>query len=188
MRKSGADPNIYDCNGRPAKYYLKHAGEIDLAAMRLDTRAALKQVLHNRVAPSYLESSIQQWLRDGQLAKLEQLVLSGCGDLLQSRTSPHTETQAFLDRLPEYMEKIDGIHRAIKEGNLDEVKELMKTKKLAIARDRYGCTPLHSAVVHEHTDIVRYIAGHYNSVLNAPDYNKRTAMHYAAAARTEDII
>ncbi|UMM24050.1 hypothetical protein L5515_004469 [Caenorhabditis briggsae] len=183
MRKSGADPNIYDCNGRPAKYYLKHAGEIDLAAMRLDTRAALKQVLHNRVAPSYLESSIQQWLRDGQLAKLEQLVLSGCGDLLQSRTSPHTETQAFLDRLPEYMEKIDGIHRAIKEGNLDEVKELMKTKKLAIARDRYGCTPLHSAVVHEHTDIVRYIAGHYNSVLNAPDYNKRTAMHYAAAAR-----
>ena len=71
--------------------------------MRLDTRAALKQVLHNRVAPSYLESSIQQWLRDGQLAKLEQLVLSGCGDLLQSRTSSHTETQAFLDRLPDYM-------------------------------------------------------------------------------------
>ncbi|KAF1761479.1 hypothetical protein GCK72_009735 [Caenorhabditis remanei] len=183
MRKSGADPNIYDCNGRPAKYYLKHSGEIDLSAMRLDTRAALKQVLHNRVAPSYLESSIQQWLRDGQLAKLEQLVLSGCGDLLQSRTSSHTETQAFLDRLPDYMEKIDGIHKAIKEGNLDKVKELMKTKKLAIARDRFGCTPLHSAVVHEHTEIVRYIAGHYNSVLNAPDYNKRTAMHYAAAAR-----
>uniref|UniRef100_A0A8R1HMB2 ANK_REP_REGION domain-containing protein n=1 Tax=Caenorhabditis japonica TaxID=281687 RepID=A0A8R1HMB2_CAEJA len=183
MRKSGADPNIYDCNGRPAKYYLKHSGEIDLSAMRLDTRAALKQVLHNRVAPSYLESSIQQWLRDGQLAKLEQLVLSGCGDLLQNRTSSHTDTQAFLDSLPEYTKKIDGIHRAIKEGNLDRVKELMKTKKLAIARDRFGCTPLHSAVVHEHTEIVRYIAGHYNSVLNAPDYNKRTAMHYAAAAR-----
>lgn len=53
---------------------------------------------------------------------------------------------------------------------MDKVKELMKTKKLAIARDRFGCTPLHSAVVHEHTEIVRYIAGHYNSVLNAPDY------------------
>ena len=35
------------------------------------------EVLHNRVAPSYLESSIQQWLRDGQILKLEQLVLSG---------------------------------------------------------------------------------------------------------------
>ncbi|RCN38014.1 ankyrin repeat protein, partial [Ancylostoma caninum] len=91
MRKSGADPNIYDCNGRPAKYYLKHPGEIDLSAMRLDTKAALKQVLHNRVAPSYLESSIQQWLRDGQLAKLEQLVLSGSGDLLQNRSGTNPE-------------------------------------------------------------------------------------------------
>ncbi|CAB3403422.1 unnamed protein product [Caenorhabditis bovis] len=183
MRKAGGDPNIFDCNGRPAKYYSTHHGEIDLAAMRLDTRAALKQVLHNRVAPSYLESSIQQWLRDGHVAKLEQLVLSGCGDLLNNRTSSNSETQQFLDKLPEYMEKIDSIHKSIKEGNLDAVKDLMKTKKLAIARDRYGCTPLHSAVVHEHTEIVRFIAGNFPTVLNAPDYNKRTAMHYAAAAR-----
>ncbi|VDO89962.1 unnamed protein product [Heligmosomoides polygyrus] len=181
MRRSGADPNIYDCNGRPAKYYLKHSGEIDLSAMRLDTKAALKQVLHNRVAPSYLESSIQQWLRDGQLAKLEQLVLSGCGDLLQNRTATNTDTASFLENLPEYMGKIDGIHRAIKEGDLEKMKSLMTSKKLAI--DRFGCTPLHAAIVHEHTDIVRFIAGHFPSVLNAPDYNKRTSMHYAAAAR-----
>ncbi|CAJ0942117.1 unnamed protein product, partial [Mesorhabditis belari] len=183
MRRSGADPNVYDCHGRPAKYYLKHPGEIDLAAMRLDTKAALKQVLHNRVAPSYLESSIQQWLRDGQIAKLEQLVLSGCGDLLQNRSSANSDTSLFLNQLPDYLENIDGIHRAIREGDLELVKELMTTKKLAIARDRFGCTPLHAAVVHEHTDIVRFIAGHFPSVLNAPDYNKRTAMHYAAAAR-----
>ncbi|KAK6010260.1 hypothetical protein OSTOST_24726, partial [Ostertagia ostertagi] len=43
-------------------------------------------------------------------------------------------------------------------------------------RDRFGCTPLHAAVVHEHTEIVRFIAGHFPS-------NKRTPMHYAAAAR-----
>uniref|UniRef100_A0A158P856 ANK_REP_REGION domain-containing protein n=1 Tax=Angiostrongylus cantonensis TaxID=6313 RepID=A0A158P856_ANGCA len=183
MRKSGADPNVYDCNGRPAKYYLKYPGEIDLSAMRLDTKAALKQVLRNRVAPSYLESSIQQWIRDGQLAKLEQLVLSGCGDLLQNRTTTNTETANFLKGLPEYMGKIDSIHRAIKDGDLDKVKTLMTSKKLATARDRYGCTPLHTAVVYEHTKIVRYIAGHFPSVLNSPDYNKRTSMHYAAAAR-----
>ncbi|KAK6037519.1 hypothetical protein COOONC_24977 [Cooperia oncophora] len=175
MRKSGADPNIYDCNGRPAKYYLKHIGEIDLSAMRLDTKAALKQVLHNRVAPSYLESSIQQWLRDGQLAKLEQLVLSGCGDLLQNRNATNAETANFLENLPEYMSKIEGIHRAIKEGDLEKVKSLMSSKKLAIARDRFGCTPLHAAVVHEHTEIVRFIAWSFP--------NKRTPMHYAAAAR-----
>lgn len=75
----------------------------------MDTRQALKNALHNRVAPSYLESSIQQWLRDGQVAKLEQLVLSGCGDLLQARTSSHSETQAFLDNMPEYTVRFCGI-------------------------------------------------------------------------------
>lgn len=56
MRKAGADPNIFDCNGRPPKYYLKYPGEINLSEMRMDTKQALKQVLHNRVAPSYLET------------------------------------------------------------------------------------------------------------------------------------
>uniref|UniRef100_A0A1I7W722 Uncharacterized protein n=1 Tax=Heterorhabditis bacteriophora TaxID=37862 RepID=A0A1I7W722_HETBA len=131
-----SDMMIVFQNGHPAKYYLKHPGEIDLAAMRLDTKAALKQVLHNRVAPSYLESSIQQWLRDGQLAKLEQLVLSGCGDLLQNRTSTNTDTAEFLANLPEYMEKIEGIHRSIKEGDLEKMRALMTTKKLAIEEDK----------------------------------------------------
>src|SRR5712672_1291706 len=49
-------------NGRPAKYYLRYPGEINLERMRLDTKQALKQVLHNRVAPSYLETNIQQVL------------------------------------------------------------------------------------------------------------------------------
>ena len=56
MRKAGADPNIFDCNGRPPKYYLKYPGEISLDQMKMDTKQALKQVLHNRVAPSYLET------------------------------------------------------------------------------------------------------------------------------------
>ena len=116
MRKAGADPNIFDCNGRPPKYYLKYPGEINLEQMRMDTKQALKQVLHNRVAPSYLETkfvpffmqifkknlnfSIQQWLREGNLGKLDQLVLSGCGDLLVDKTSNHPDTQIFLKELP----------------------------------------------------------------------------------------
>lgn len=61
MRKSGADPNIFDCNGRPPKYYLKYPGEINLEQMRMDTKQALKQVLHNRVAPSYLETKFAKF-------------------------------------------------------------------------------------------------------------------------------
>ncbi|VDK57088.1 unnamed protein product [Anisakis simplex] len=183
MRKAGADPNIFDCNGRPPKYYLKYPGEIDLQGMRLSTRAALKQILHSRVAPSYLESSMQQWVREGNVAKLEQLVLSGCGDLLRNRTSHNPEAAAFLENIDTYLEQIEAVHRAIKEGDLNKVKQAIVSKKLALARDRHGCTPLHTAVIHEQTEIIRYIAANFSSVLNAPDYNKRTAMHYAAAAR-----
>ncbi|KAH7727798.1 Protein F34D10.6 b [Aphelenchoides avenae] len=183
MRKAGADPNIFDCNGRPAKYYLKYPGEINLERMRMDTKQALQQVLHNRVAPSYLETNIQQWVREGNLAKLDQLVLSGCGDLLLDKKSNNTETGLFLQELPNLLETIDNIHKAAKEGDLNTVKQLMTTKRLALARDRHGCTPLHTAMIYEQSEIIRFIAAQFPSVLNAPDYNKRTAMHYAAAAR-----
>uniref|UniRef100_A0A0K0F5M1 ANK_REP_REGION domain-containing protein n=1 Tax=Strongyloides venezuelensis TaxID=75913 RepID=A0A0K0F5M1_STRVS len=183
MRKVGADPNIFDCNGRPAKYYLRYPGEIDLERMRMDTKEALKQVLHNRVAPSYLESNIQQWIRESNIPKLEQLVLSGCGDLLFGKTSNNPETQIFLEELPNVLDTIEHIHKGIKEGDIEKIKTIMSTKKLALARDKNGCTPLHTAIVYEKTDIIRFIASSFTSVLNAPDYNKRTPMHYAAAAK-----
>lgn len=31
--------------------------------------------------------------------------------------------------------------------------------------------------------VIRFIAATFAAILNAPDYNKRTAMHYAAAAK-----
>uniref|UniRef100_A0A914GVW4 Uncharacterized protein n=1 Tax=Globodera rostochiensis TaxID=31243 RepID=A0A914GVW4_GLORO len=183
MRKAGADPNIFDCHGRPPKYYLRYPGEINLERMRMDTKQALKQVLHNRVAPSYLESNIQQWLREGNLAKLDQLVLSGCGDLLLDKKTANPEAHLFLKELSNLLKTIDAIHKAVKEGQLVPMKGLMTGKRLALARDRHGCTPLHTAIIHEQTEIIRFIAATYPTVLNAPDYNKRTAMHYAAAAR-----
>ena len=44
--------------------------------------------------------SIQQWLREGNLGKLDQLVLSGCGDLLLEKKSTNPDTQIFLQELP----------------------------------------------------------------------------------------
>ncbi len=67
-------------------------------------------------------------------------------------------------------EKIDNIHKAVREGDMREFKQLVDRRKLAMARDRKGCTPLHDAIVYEQTDVVRYIASNYSTVLNAPDY------------------
>lgn len=46
----------------------------------------------------------------------------------------------------------------------------MNSKRLALARDRHGCTPLHTAIIYEQTEIIRFIAANYPLVLNAPDY------------------
>lgn len=37
--------------------------------------------------------------------------------------------------------------------------------------------------MYEQSEIIRFIAAQFPNVLNAPDYNKRSAMHYAAASR-----
>lgn len=39
-------------------------------------------------------------MREGNLAKLDQLVLSGCGDLLLDKDSKNPEASAFLAELP----------------------------------------------------------------------------------------
>lgn len=53
---------------------------------------------------------------------------------------------------------------------MEKLKNIMKTKKLALSRNRYGCTPLHTAIIYERTEIVRYIASNFPSVINSPDY------------------
>jgi hypothetical protein len=45
-----------------------------------------------------------------------------------------------------------------------------ETRKLAMARDRKGATPLHDAVLYAQTEVLRHMAQHYPHVLNCLDY------------------
>lgn len=42
-------------------------------------------------------------MKEGNTGKLEQLVLSGCGDLLQGRQPANPESEEFLNALPAYL-------------------------------------------------------------------------------------
>uniref|UniRef100_A0A0R3RJ35 ANK_REP_REGION domain-containing protein n=1 Tax=Elaeophora elaphi TaxID=1147741 RepID=A0A0R3RJ35_9BILA len=181
MRSVGADSKIFDCNGRQPSYYLRNPGQINFKAISTEREIILDEIIRNHVTSSYLESNIRQWLNDGNVGKLEQLVLSGCGDLLSGRVTNNLNSKAFLDHLNIYLDEIDEIHKAIKKGDLRCVKELISSKKLALARNRLGHTPLHTAIIYEQTEIIRHIASNFPSVINSSDYNKRTPMHYAAA-------
>uniref|UniRef100_A0A915PJ46 Uncharacterized protein n=1 Tax=Setaria digitata TaxID=48799 RepID=A0A915PJ46_9BILA len=183
MRNVGANSKICDCNGRQPKYYRENPEEIDFKAMNMDREVFLDEIIRTRVTTTYLQSSIRKWIHDGNIGKLEQLVLSGCGDLLLGHTTSNPNAKVFLEYLSAYLDEIDEIHKTIKFGHLERAKELLSSKKLAIARNRRGHTPLHTAIIYEQTEIIRYIAQHFPSVLNAPDYNKRTPLHYAAATQ-----
>lgn len=163
----------------------------------------------------------------GNLGKLEELVLNGYGDLLLGKIAEVDEkdTLNFLEILPQYQviyftyhfnlwcckiaifqAKIQAIHRAIENGNLREVKALLDRKKLALARDRKGATPLHKAVLHNRLDITTWLLKNYPQAVNALDHvcyqllfchlflmtkisiiqNKRSPLHYAAGLITSD--
>lgn len=78
---------------------------MNIEALREEYKASAKATLQQRIAPSYLDTSIQQWLREGNVGKLEQLTLSGCGDLLLGRLATHPEAADFLFSLDELMVK-----------------------------------------------------------------------------------
>lgn len=66
------------------------------------------------------------------MAKLDQLVMSGCGDLLlDKKCAVNPEAQLFMRELPNLLSTIEQIHRAIKESRLDTLKQLMTSKRLA---------------------------------------------------------
>lgn len=141
-----------------------------MESLRHENRGITRTSLQQRVAPSYLESSIQQWLREGNVQKLDQLVLSGCGDLLQDRTSSNGDAQKFLDELPPYLDRVGLLHKSVREGDLKTLKQILETKKMALARDRKGATPLHDAILYQQTDVARYLVSNFPHIINAPDY------------------
>lgn len=90
--------------------------------------------------------------------------------MLLEKQSTHVECNNFLQALPEYLENIDCMHQAVRDGDTSVVAQLAtQSRKLTIARDRKGATPLHDAVLYGQTEVLRYIAKNYPHVLNCLD-------------------
>ncbi|KAK5982273.1 Ankyrin repeat protein, partial [Trichostrongylus colubriformis] len=119
-------------------------------------------------APSEVE--IDDWIANGEVSKLEQLVLDGRGHLIKGKTSTNEATKEFLRGLTVYQSKIDAIHKAVEDGDVRRVKSLIDRQQLALARDTYGMTPLHKALLHGQTNTVRHLLAKYPQCVNATDH------------------
>ncbi|XP_067124303.1 serine/threonine-protein phosphatase 6 regulatory ankyrin repeat subunit B-like isoform X2 [Centruroides vittatus] len=130
-----------------------------------------------------LNELIDYWIKDKDLLRLEHVVIAGQGERLIGRTSDDKQVQEFLELVPTYMARIRSVHEAVVRGNLGEVKSVLTRKRFALSRDHLGASPLHLAVLHGHTDILRYIINHFPETLDGPDNEGRTPLHYAAIMR-----
>ncbi|XP_030019729.1 uncharacterized protein LOC115439821 isoform X5 [Manduca sexta] len=135
------------------------------------------------IVDNEIDPEVSDLINNANMEMLATLVLNGEGARLIGRSSRNTELQAFLDNVPIYMQKINKVHLAAKEGNIRDLQAALDRRKFAIARDPIspnGATPLHVATVFGKTNIIKYLGGRFPETLSAVDFEGRTALHYAA--------
>ncbi|PRD35730.1 UNVERIFIED_CONTAM: hypothetical protein NCL1_10619 [Trichonephila clavipes] len=83
----------------------------------------------------------------------------------------HTRITFFIIRINKN-ERIYDVHRAVMRDQLEHVVILLENKKLALARDQLGATPLHKAVWFGHYKIAHFISQQFPETLNAIDLSE----------------
>ncbi|ODM97199.1 hypothetical protein Ocin01_09468 [Orchesella cincta] len=85
-------------------------------------------------------TAIRNWVKSGDVDKLENIVLEGQGARLLGMTDSASDmkVKTFLRSIPGYMAKVDLIHDAVIRGSVRELNTLLDKKKLSLARDAVG--------------------------------------------------
>ncbi|KAH9370886.1 hypothetical protein HPB48_020709 [Haemaphysalis longicornis] len=95
--------------------------------------------------------------------------------------SKRTVEQYLRRDVPQLLERIRAIHRAVSEDDVRALESQLQSPDYALARDHLGMTPLHRAVVLGRHDVARPahrpLSGDHQC-----QGQGRTALHYAAAA------
>ncbi|XP_066956665.1 uncharacterized protein [Macrobrachium rosenbergii] len=81
------------------------------------------------------------------------------------------------------LDAIEELHSAVEEGESRKVMQLLDKKQKAQTRDRNQANILHKAVLHGHTDLVRYMISTFPELIKQEDRAGRTPLHYAAVLR-----
>jgi len=80
------------------------------------------------------------------------------------------EVGIFLRSIPDFNERLLKLHRSVRNGDLDSVKNLMmRDHRMAIALSPQGRTALHVAVLMEEYEIVKFICQHFPESLKRGD-------------------
>lgn len=168
----GYSPSERDCNNKTARDIAVESG------VRENVEA--------------IDQYVQKLVEMGEFDKLEDLMLAGydkfdvvLAKLQELTTSLPEKTKAFLKELPEFLEKIQAVSRAVQTGGLADLKVALEVKKLALAQDQRGRSPLHLAILGGHRDVVEHLTSHFPMAMKCKDNLDRTPYHYAMAVSEE---
>ncbi|XP_021940109.1 uncharacterized protein LOC110839862 isoform X2 [Zootermopsis nevadensis] len=131
-------------------------------------------------------SIIRQWLRSGDLEKLESVVLEGQGHKLVGEYSPDPKVRAYIKTVPTLMAKIEMLHEAATKDQLGDMETMLqeeKSKRMALCKDSAGVPLLHKAVYYDHQDMVRWLVENYPLTVSTKDKDGRTALFYCCVLK-----
>ncbi|XP_023341613.1 ankyrin repeat-containing protein BDA1, partial [Eurytemora carolleeae] len=133
--------------------------------------------------PGSMEDAIRMWLKIGNVERLQGAVLDGYGWFLRDQTSRISKVNKFLRKVPDFQEKIDLIHDLTIRGELGRLKVMLDRKIWITARDHFGHSPMHKAVMANQEAILRFLIQEFPESISFKDNEGRTPLHYASALK-----
>ncbi|RXG52095.1 hypothetical protein Avbf_18840 [Armadillidium vulgare] len=132
------------------------------------------------------EKEINKMISDGDVSKLEYVVLSGRGGALDGKTSWNDNVKRFLKKVPTYMEQIELLQVYASDGDLDMVKKITReNSKYAMGRNKDGAIALHFAASSGDYDTTKHLLDIYPEGMYVEDRERRVPVHWAALAKNE---
>lgn len=135
---------------------------------KVETNDTNKDALLNR-KEDRLNELITHWLAEGDILRLEHVIIAGQGDRLLGVTSTDPQVAQFLAMVPAYMEKIKKVLHIAQVGDMVQIHRHLTRKRFALCRNQYGASPLHLAVLHGHIDVLIYIITLFPETVDGPD-------------------
>ncbi|XP_066245857.1 uncharacterized protein [Euwallacea similis] len=136
---------------------------------------------------------VKQLIRNGDIEKLEQIVLEGQGKKLIGEYSADYKTRMFLKSVPSLMSKIALMHDSLNSDRLPELQSILdeepeKKKKLVMAKDDSGIGLLHKAVYYDLKSIYRWLIDKYPHLANVKDSEGRTPYFYTLMCKDPVVV
>ncbi|CAI9733959.1 Ankyrin repeat [Octopus vulgaris] len=166
----GLDVSLRDSKGRTARDFAKK--------------------LNKDLYVDIIDQHILELIRKGKTEMLQRMILRSYQDILLFRDSEGNslldisrslhiyEICEILMLAPLWQEEDDKIYQYIKEGDLQNVKKLMK-KKSTLRRDKCGRSVLLYALLNQQKSVAEYLITEHPILVNEADSYGRTPLHYS---------